>query len=366
LAWAAEGSARAGWDETEFMTLLLAANALAKGGSIDGDLAVSGKLVVGKSLALGSAAIEGGHFAGSNFCFSGVCQACLVWDKEALATDNVGLSGVAADGTGLLGAGLEPVNGNGDQGWLRSADTYGTFALNQAQGGNQNDRFFSLAKDAARNFYAAGETNTSGAGNYDGWLVKFNAGHVQQFAVTDGGTRRDNFNRVIVLASGSVLAVGRNQIAQNGNDDGWLQKFDATGAKQWPASGGTGTSVTGNGNDVLLGVTELANGSFVAVGTVNTGSAGGTDGWFLPVSATGLADTANQKKHGTANNDGYSDIVLLGDGTFIVAGWTVSNGNNSNGWLRHLSAAGDLIGAQNLSLGGGQADPSRASSSRPT
>ncbi|MBM4342604.1 MAG: hypothetical protein FJ100_04420 [Deltaproteobacteria bacterium] len=36
---------------------------LAKGGSIDGDLAVSGKLVVGKSLALGSAAIEGGHFA---------------------------------------------------------------------------------------------------------------------------------------------------------------------------------------------------------------------------------------------------------------------------------------------------------------
>ncbi|MBM4345437.1 MAG: hypothetical protein FJ100_18855, partial [Deltaproteobacteria bacterium] len=42
----------------------------------------------------------------------------------------------------------------------------------------------------------------------------------------------------------------RNQIAQNGNDDGWLQKFDATGAKQWPASGGTGTSVTGNGNDV--------------------------------------------------------------------------------------------------------------------
>ncbi|MBM4342693.1 MAG: hypothetical protein FJ100_04890, partial [Deltaproteobacteria bacterium] len=42
------------------------------------------------------------------------------------------------------------------------------------------------------------ETNTSGAGNYDGWLVKFNAGHVQQFAVTDGGTRRDNFNRVIV------------------------------------------------------------------------------------------------------------------------------------------------------------------------
>ena len=57
---------------------------------------------------------------GTNFCFGGVCQACLVWDKEALATNGSELDGIAVDGTGLLGAGFKATNG--DDAWLRSAN----------------------------------------------------------------------------------------------------------------------------------------------------------------------------------------------------------------------------------------------------
>ena len=41
---------------------------------------------------------------GSNFCFTGVCQACLVWDKEALGINGSALHGLAADSTDLLKA----------------------------------------------------------------------------------------------------------------------------------------------------------------------------------------------------------------------------------------------------------------------
>ena len=287
---------------------------------------------------------------GTNFCFSGVCQACLVWDKEALATNGSVLNGVAVDGAGMLSAGLK--NGTKDEGWLRNANQYGVFSLDKAITGAADDRFYSIARDGSGNYYAAGETDTSGAGSFDGWLVKFDSSKNQVWAMTSGTTRDDRWRRVIVASSGGVVVVGQNQIAQNNNDDGWLQRFDANGAPQW---GANGVSVTGSEDDTLWGVAETTSGGFVAVGEVRTGSAGGRDGWFVAVSATGVVGTV--KKQGTNNHEVFMDIAALADGTFLVVGWTQNSaGNGQNGWIRKLNASGDFIAGTELKPGGGAND----------
>ncbi len=151
------------------------------------------------------------------------------------------------------------------------------------------------SNSAAVNFNPGGTVN--GAGNYDVFLAKYNAGGTYQWAKAMGGTNADNGQGVAVDGTGNVYVTGivrttivttadfnpggtGGTITTEGNNDVFLAKYDPSGIFQWvknmggsSVDNGYGISLDGTGNAYVTGYYN---------GTANF-NLGGSDGLLTAV-----------------------------------------------------------------------------------
>jgi hypothetical protein len=219
-----------------------------------------------------------------------------------------------ADG-GSIAAGYTQSMGAGNRdGWLLKVDGNGQQQWGTPYGYSSHDELYAVRPTADGGYIAAGITNDhpSGPGYDDGWLVKVNAGGKRSWDIPFGGANYDSFVDVQQTADGGYIAAGTTSSTGNTNGSGWLVKTNGQGKQQWSKSFTAGP--------ILASVQQTADGGYIACGysdTLPEGN-GGNDFWLLKLDGKGNVQWQNA--YGGSGDDWASSAQQTPDGGYVVYG----------------------------------------------
>ncbi len=208
-------------------------------------------------------------------------------------------------------------------------------------GGTQTDTGRGVAAYADGSVISAGTTRsvdgnlTTSRGGTDAWLARVDAGGGLVWNKNYGGLGQDEFTALVPISDGGVLAVGSTTstdgdvTGNHGLRDIWVVRLNPGGEIQWQKTLG------GSGDDFANAAIGLSDGSFVIAGYVisNDGDVSGNHGaedvWVIKIDGTGKL--LWQKTFGGSFRDVGNDIAMTLDGGFVVAGQTGSSDGDVGG-----------------------------------
>jgi hypothetical protein len=258
---------------------------------------------------------------------------------------------------------------NGDTLWTR---TYGGF-------GEDHGDCIQLTSDGG--YIATGYTESFGAGSFDVWLLKFDANGNTLWTRTYGESSLDMGHFVEQTSDGGYVIAGVFSSYDARCWDAYLIKADAHGDTLWTraygdrtyqyarcvretADGGYimgGASISlgtgrynvylvrtdpngdslwtrvygGREDDQIYCLREIPEGGFMCTGPSKSFGAGEEDVYLLRIDPWG--DTLWTRTYGGGGSDYGSSIQRISDGSYIVAGWTMSFGAGARDvWLLKL------------------------------
>ncbi|MEX2484172.1 MAG: T9SS type A sorting domain-containing protein [Brumimicrobium sp.] len=169
-----------------------------------------------------------------------------------------------------------------------------------------------------------------------------------------GGSGWDKASSIEITTDGEYIVAGGsdsndgNVTGINGANDFWVVKLDTIGNITWQKSLG------GSGSESAYSIQQTTDGGYIVAGssqsndgdvTVNNG---GQDYWVVKLDATG--NIIWQKSLGGSGDDNANSIQQTLDGGYIVAGWSLSNDGDvtvNNGgrdyWVVKLDSIGNII-----------------------
>jgi hypothetical protein len=193
-----------------------------------------------------------------------------------------------------------------------------------------------------------------------GWgAVTFSQPNIKRLL---GGNVEDVPYTGIQTVDGGYIIAGSSQSSNtgdltgatnNGSDDAWIVKLNATGAIQWHRLLG------GLASDIARSIQQTTDGGYIVAGnssSSNTGTLTGitnngqSDGWLIKLDGNGNVQW--QKLFGGVIFDALSDIKVTFDGGYIICGNALSSNNGTlagitnNGagdcWILRLDNGGNL------------------------
>jgi hypothetical protein len=182
----------------------------------------------------------------------------------------------------------------------------------QNYGGASFDFARAVIETSDGGYALAGVTESFGAGNYDGWLVKTDASGNVEWNVTYGGAGDDGVYSLVATSDGGYALAGVTESFGAWGMDGWLVKTDASGNMEWSRTYG------GAGDDGVYSLVNASDGGYVLAGFTKSFGAGGMDGWLVKTDAAGNMDW-NRTCGGAKNDIAYS-LVNASDGGYALAG----------------------------------------------
>lgn len=225
--------------------------------------------------------------------------------------------------------------------WIVKLSSSGGIQWQKTIGGTNNDYAYMLQATADNGYILAGYTysiNGDVSGNHgdaDAWIVKLSSSGTIQWQKTLGGTNEDIARSVQATPDGGYIVVGStksNNFDINGNHgdaDAWVVKLSGSGAVQWQKVLG------GSGEDIARSVQVTADGSYIVAGSTVSNNAdvngnhGGQDAWVIRLSNNG--SILWQKPLGGSANDFVNCIQQSPDGSFVIAGQAASKNGDVNG-----------------------------------
>ncbi len=281
--------------------------------------------------------------------------------------------------------------------WVVRTDAYGNVMWTKSYGGTQFDFGNMIRLTSDGGFILAGFTNSYGAGNNDGYLIKTDGLGNVQWQKTFGNSGIQEFEAVIQTSDGGYAALGINNGGGSQYYDFYLVKTDANGDSVFTKNiGGQGYEIgnsiqqTPDGGFILAGqsysygnedgdyyfvktdslgtvqwyknynnpglqechyIQNVPGGGFIMVGDADSlaNGLGDTDVWLIRTDANG--DSLWSKTIGGTKKDGGKTVENTTDGGFIIAGITRSFGLiNPNYYLVKTNYAG-VIDWQNSTYG---------------
>ena len=264
---------------------------------------------------------------------------------EAVAVDSSGNVYVAGYG--------DSATTSYNDGFVVKYDSSGSLQWQRYLGGGfeTNTIFESIALDSSNNVYVAGYTNQQGAGSWDVLVAKYNSSGTIQWQRTLGGTSIDqSFGGIAVDSSGNAYVIGYTMSTGAGDRDFLIVKYNTSGTIQWQRTlgdsflqVGNAVAVDSSGNVYVTGSNAIGNfPSYqlrVLVAKYNTS---GTIQW--------------QKVLYGSSDEAGKGIALDSSGNIYIAGFSKSFGAgedlvvakyNSSGtvqWQRKLSGSSNESG----------------------
>jgi uncharacterized repeat protein (TIGR01451 family) len=249
--------------------------------------------------------------------------------------------------------------------WVVKLDAVGNITWQTALGGSESDVAESIQQTTDGGYIVTGWSAsnngdvTGGNGSFDFWVVKLDISGNISWQKTFGGSGFDVANSIQQTTDGGYIVAGYSQsidgdvTGNNGGQDFWVVKLDATGNITWQKALG------GSGNEVAYSIQQTTDGGYIVAGHSSsndgdvTGNNGGNDNWVVKLDATG--NITWQKSLGGTGIDEAESIQQTADGGYIVAGTSDSNdgdvtGNNGaqDFWVVNLDASGNIIWQKSL------------------
>jgi len=205
-----------------------------------------------------------------------------------------------------------------------------------------------------------GELSNKKDDSFDFWLLKFDQNDILQWQKHYGGTDEDRGQDIIQTADGGYAIIGftksnsNDVLENNGAQDYWVSKLDASGNISWKKNFGF------SGVDIGYSIIETQDNGFLLSGVLDVSASNGA----------GNSKNSNTKGVLHAGGD-YSQIdeargiTKSKDGNYIIVGDTRSNDKDvtfNNGaadlWVIKISPAGELIWEK--TFGGSNFDVARS------
>ncbi|MEN6319722.1 MAG: SBBP repeat-containing protein [Syntrophaceae bacterium] len=260
------------------------------------------------------------------------------WTRQLGSSSDERAQGVAVDTNGDLyvtGYTSGSLDGNTKAGgidiFLVKYDAAGTKQWTRQLGSSSNDIAQGVAVDTSGNIYVTGSTNGSldgntNAGNYDMFLVKYNAAGTKQWTRQLGSSSDDEATGVAVDTNGNLYVTGKTNGSLDGNTsagnyDMFLVKYNAAGAKQWTRQLGTSTTDYGQGVAVDASGNIYVTGSTYGGLDGNTSSGDSYDMFLVKYNAAGAKQWTRQLGMDHVWDEGNGVTVDIG-GNVYVTGYT--------------------------------------------
>ncbi len=152
-----------------------------------------------------------------------------------------------------------------------------------------------------------------------------------------GDATRDIGDDVVQLADGSYVVVGSTPSFAVDNFDVWVTRLNENGAPVWRRTFG------GTDNELALSVIASGDGGVVFTAFIGAGSFGGSaqDAWVVRLDAAG--DIVWQEVFTGPGFDQIRAVKLLPDGSFALAGFTSPAFTPNNLWVKRVDSFGITI-----------------------
>jgi len=267
---------------------------------------------------------QDGHPWSQNYGGSGSETAYDILQTEDGGFISVGASSSFGDGTYDL--------------WLLRTDANGDSLWSKNYGGAGYDYGNAIQPTNDGGYVVAGRTSSFGAGDYDIWLLKFNALGDTLWTQTYGGTSTDQANGVIQTDDGGYLISGITSSFGAGSYDAWLVKTDENGNAVWTETYG------GSGYDYAWRAVSTNDGGYVFFGVTSSFGAGGYDDWLVKTDSNG--DVLWDRTYGRASDDIAITGTRANDGGYVLAGYAIPEGGSGyDFWVLKTNAFGDSLWA---------------------
>ena len=235
----------------------------------------------------------------------------------------------------LTGATTTYSNAQSSDVWLVRTDAYGNPLWSKSYGGPSFE-FANMVKPIAGGFIICGLTTKNG--NDDAYLIKTNntGDTVWEKVIGDAGTQW--FEAIIPTTDSGYTAVGVNTTGTHGNYDIYLVKFNAAGVIQWERNIGGGSYEIGNS------IQQTTDGGYILAGQSYSYGAYDGDFYLVKTDANGLvqwqqnfARPYTQEVHYVQKtpDGGY---ILVGDADTLVNGF-----GDADVWLVKTDSAGNFL-----------------------
>jgi uncharacterized delta-60 repeat protein len=247
----------------------------------------------------------------------------IQWQRTLGGASNDYGYGIAVDGSGnVYVTGYTASSGAGDGDFLIAKyDTSGAIQWQRTLGGAGSDFGFGIAVDGSGNVYITGITNSSGAGNYDVLIAKYDTSGTIQWQRTLGGVNIDGGYGIAVDSSGNVYITGATLSSGAGDYDALIVKYNTSGTIQWQRTLG------GVNADVGQGIAVDGSGNVYITRYTNSSGAGGVDVLIAKYNTSGTIQW--QRTLGGVSSDYGYGIAVDGSGNVYVTGNTNSSGAGS-------------------------------------
>ena len=206
--------------------------------------------------------------------------------------------------------------------YLLKIDSDGSEVWEQTFGGNREDHGYSIIKSNDGSFLITGMTENSGDMSGDAWLLKVDLDGNEIWQQTYGGTGVD-LSRSLVNTGDGYIMVGNTSSYGSGNNDVFVIKVNLEGTQEWSNTYG------GGGTDIGRAIIKTNDGSFVIAGyTDSFGENSGFNVWLLKIDA--LGNLLWDKTFGGDGNDRALSVNQSLDGGFVLTGFSNSIDNASD------------------------------------
>jgi uncharacterized delta-60 repeat protein len=214
---------------------------------------------------------------------------------------------IVAGHTESIGAGKYDV-------YVMKLDAGGDPIWDETYGGTENDAASSIQQTADGGYIVAGYTASSGAGGMDIWVLKLDSNGTLIWDEAFGGSDHDAANAIWQTTDGGYIVAGYTEASGAGGKDIWVLKLTGSGTVSWDDFFG------GTEDDEAKSIQQTADGEYVVAGTA--GTAGTTDMYIAKLDETG--SRVWERYYGDTNNDAAYAVQQADDGGYIVAGYTHS------------------------------------------
>ena len=224
--------------------------------------------------------------------------------------------------------------------WVVYIDFYGNLVAQTTIGGSGSDNATAITKAFGGGFTIAStsSSNISGVktemcvGDTDYWIVNIDSDFIEydytiEWQDTIGGAGVELPTGMVQHSDGSYLVGGRSNSGVSGEKtavnygdyDYWVVKYTPDGIVQWQKTyGGTGAEYLATVHETLDGGYILGGYSNSPVSGNKTENSSNYDFWIIKIDH--LGNILWQNTIGGTSNDYFRDLLVLEDGSYMIAG----------------------------------------------